>query len=861
MTKSPDLAYKSSQPENPNYPFHVDDPDRHGGCGIAAVASLKGAFSHRIVEQVMRAGVNMEHRGGKIGGQSDGAGIILKPNGEFFKPHISPGMHLPDGEELIVGDVWFMPETGGDTLKLQHQIDGRVIQHGLKSLGWRKVPVESSVLPAHIQKISPEFWQLLMGRGMMTSPQELRKMMYLLRNTLGGEIAGTYFPDFTPDTIVYKNLCNFDQLADVFPDLKDPRFEASAAMMHRRYSTNTVPRFRLAQPFAILAHNGEINTNMANMNAVKDLERALPLFFKVLMRQGSDSANVDRLVELFLAHGVSLPETLRRFMMPPWRDIPHLPEEQKTFYEAVRRSLGNLAVLEGPAAIAAMTGDSLVAILDKMGLRPLRFWETNDGEFGLASEMGAIPLRSEDIRYVRQLGPGQMVMVNLKTGEVVMPDQVEERIRDRSPLNYKTLSTSRILVPEESAQRFEFDGQLASRLSFFGWTKSRKSAVEEMIKNGKEPITSMGYSYPLAVFSENHPPLSKYFKQIIAVVTNPSIDPLREDGAFDLTTYLGSRPKISLEHHGYDVRPQHKFDTPFLTDSELTDITKDVETLDKEHPNVTLIDITFPRGTNDKDGTESMKAALLNVRDKVLEFVNLKKGGIIVLSDRKADENNLPLPSILVSGIVNNSLKDRGLRRNVSIVMDTGEVQEPHDAAVLFAHGVDAVNPYMMWHIAYAGENGDADQSESERVKTLRNALNIGLKRIMSKMGITTLDGYRDSQLFEAVGIDTHVMGYYLPGTSSYLGGIGMEEIYSDIAARCGVAQSELPKNKDVSAYRKDVYCLLQEVARGDDPEAYAKFLAEVRKIGPTYLRDLLKFKDSDSPIAVDEVGSAKEII
>ncbi len=830
--------------------FESEEPSSRGGCGVAATVSINGEDRRDVVEMALEAGRRMEHRGGSIGDRADGAGIMMRPARAFFEQFIEGGRSFPDDEELIVGNVWLLPGMGGDTLRILGDVKDGITSGGFKPVGWRKVPVEEDRLPTAVKESMPDMWQVLMGRGLIPE-DDVDREMYLLRNKMGGALRDVYLPSFVRGTTVYKTLCKFDQLSQVFPDLRDPSFTSSAALVHRRYSTNTVPKHLLVQPFSRLAHNGEINTNRANVNAVEDFERAVRLFFKVLMRQGSDSANLDRMVEFFGANGISLSETLRRFMMPPWRDSLDLDDDVRAYYEGVRRALSNLAVMEGPAAVVAMDGNEVDMVLDKMGLRPMRYMETLDGLLLISSELGACPVDYERISRTGQLNPGELLVADRRKGRVFYPGEVERRIVDETPINFRQLSSSKILVPGASADRYEFRGRLDDRLNYFGWNRDRKTAVLNMIKQGKEPISSMGHGLPLAVLSADRPTLFKFFKQIVAVVTNPSIDPIREEGAFDFTTYLGRRPGISEVRHDYRVYPQYKLESPFVTDSELAGIVD--RSVQPDSPKVARIDMLFEKGD-----PENIKKGLASLRDQVLKLVKTKQAQIIVLSDRNANGDTLPLPSLLAVSVVNKALRESGMRRNVSLLVDTGEVQEAHDSAVLFAHGADAVNPYMMWHIAYSqGKDGERD---SASVSTLRKVLETGLRRIMSKMGITTLDGYRDSQLFEAIGIDPSITAYYLDGTQSHVGGIGLDEIYEDICARA-MGTTGLAQSRDKSAYRKDVYKALQQVARGDDEDAYCKFLEELSRTPPTYLRDLLGFREVEKTVPLEEVADEREII
>lgn len=828
----------------------AESPQSRGGCGVAGVASRDGRARRDVVTLALEAALAMEHRGGRVGDRADGSGILVRTPQAFFEQFIDPDRNIPEDEPIMVGDAWFLPDMSGDYLNLQKAIDQGIHSQGFEPLGWRKVPVNRSALPAEVREGAPRYWQILLGRGLI-SPSRIQRQMYLLRNTLGGSFRSVYFPCFVPGTIAYKNLCSPDRLVDVFPDLDDPLFSSSAAVAHRRYSTNTVPRFVLTQPFSLLCHNGEINTNRANVNAVSDLERALRLFFKVLMRQGSDSANLDRMVELFTSSGVPLAESLRRFMMPPWRDHHEIDDSLRQFYEGCRRALGNLAVMEGPSAVVAIDQETMVACLDKMGLRPLRYLETKDDLFIVSSELGAIGVEPKRIRSTGQLNPGQMIVLDAVAKRVRYPDEVESHIAQHSPANYRDLATRKILSPEPSALRYAFEGDIAKRLGFFGWDPSRKIAVRKMLRDGQEPIQSMGYGRPLAMLFDQPVGLFKYFKQIVAVVTNPPIDPLRERGAFDLTTYLGRRPDISGVRPDYVIHPQYRLESPLLTDSELASMR--ANSTDPAFPKIVRLKTLFKPGSVDHLTTTLSKLA-----ETAHAVAREGRAEILVLSDRDAHAESLPLPSILTVAFINKTLRDNGLRRRISLVVDTGEVQEAHDAAVLFAHGADAINPFMMWHVAY--EQGHAP--ESDEVARLRWVLDSGIRRIMSKMGITTLDGYRDSQLFEVVGINPTISAYYLGGTPSFLGGIGIEEIYQAIVRRTAPKTSAKNRRSRLKpVYRKDVYMALQRVARGEESDAYARYVEEVGKTPKTYLRDLLDLRFEQEPVDTDDVASVDEIV
>ena len=830
----------------------VAHPGR-GGCGVGAVADLTGKASHELVELALRGLSCLEHRGGAIDDTGDGAGLLLSTDRRFFERFIAKGKRIPDDHRLAVG-VMFFPF--GETSNLphwQHEIDATLRKAGLAPLGWRHVPVDESALGEHARVTRRDVWQVILGEGMVAH-EDLAKTMYRVKAVLERQIRDLYVASFSPSTIVYKALATGDQLRRFYRDLENPDLEAEVAVFHRRYSTNTFSNWYLAQVFRTLCHNGEINTIKANRNAVLNLEAELGLG-SMLMQQGSDSADMDRVVEFFVSHDISLPETVCRMMPGVFRDLVNAGPEAVRFQQGVQRALGSLGAWEGPAAVVATDGTYLVGALDRMGLRPLRYAITRSGRLVLGSEIGAIPVAFDDIAETGQLDPGETLAVHLPTRRVLRPREVLDRVVADTPINFAELSEHRLvaLARERAAAAGASDPAPPkpdqAALNLFGWTSERVRTARHVAQTGKEPITSMGYDRPLAPFSAQRPPLTKYMKQIVAVVTNPPLDPIREGSAFDLTTHLGAAPAIHENLPVYEPLPQYKLASPFLTEGQMKTI-RDADSAVR--PRAMVLDATF----DDPDGESSSGAKAVSRRIAELcrtAVAQVKKGAasILVLSDRRATQSTaLPLPMMFATSALHNTLVAEGLRRHAGIVVETGEVQEGHDAAVFIANGADAVHPWLYYQVGLP--HGTAHH--------LVTALEQTLLRVMSKMGICSVDGYRGARLFEAVGIAPDLVEHYLPGITSRLGGLELEDVYDDIRAR-KAAGTRTAREPDVSIYRKEVWNELQATARGLDSAAFGRFLALVERTPPVYLRDLLRLREGDASIPIEEVAPVEEII
>ena len=825
----------------------LDNPGR-GGCGVGAIADPNGP-SRELVDLALEALGCLEHRGGAIADTGDGAGLLLAVHRPFFERFVAHGRRLPEGDALAVGSLFFPHGEAVNAPPIQARIDALLRVHGLAPLGWRRVPVDSNAIGAQARASEREPWQILVGQGMLPAA-ELPRAHFRVKAEIERQFPSIYCASFSPRTVVYKALATGPQLSRYYADLADPLLATDLVVFHRRYSTNTLSNWALAQPFRLLAHNGEINTIKANRSALTSLERELSLS-GLLMQLGSDSADLDRAVELFVSHGVSLPETLLRLMPAAWKELVAADTAEARFSRGVQRALGTIAAWEGPAGLVATDGEVLVAALDRMGLRPLRWLRTTDGRIAVSSELGALPLPFEAIAETGQLDPGEAIAFWPRENKFLTPVELRAQVAKGTRLNTDELAEREIRAPP--APEAALTSPVPERhLALFGWTPDRTRTVRYMATEGKEPVVGMGYDRPLAVFSRSRPPLFRYFKQIVAVVTNPPIDPIREGGAFDMTVHLGPVPTAHEELPVYDPHPQWRLASPVITPGQLQAI-RDSPT----EPRSLTLDATV-------DGPASaraMSARLSELGRAAVKAVRQGAASILIVSDRAAldaETRALPLPMLLAVAAVHNALSQEGLRRACSIVAESGEAQEGHDVCVLLANGATAVCPWLMVQVASSGSA--KDPAAPSAAPKLVKALDGSVRRVMSKMGICSVDGYRGARLFEAVGLAPELVDFYLPGISSRVGGVTLQDLADDVNAR---AQDRLMRRgEDFGTYRKDVWTELQHVAKGADPEAWTKFLRAVEDTPPVYLRDLLRFRDNlEKRLPLEQVEAATAIV
>ncbi len=817
-----------------------------GGCGVGAIADPSGP-SRELIELALAGLGCVEHRGGTIDDTGDGAGLLFTTERSFFERFVSPGKRLPEQDQLGIGVFSFPFGESANVPPLQARIDGLLRRHGLSPLGWRHVPVDASALGARSRQAQRDPWQALIGQGMLPA-SDLSIAYFRVKAEIERQFPAITVVSFSPRTVIYKALATGPQLERYYADLRDPELIADVVLFHRRYSTNTLSNWALTQPFRIIAHNGEINTIKANRSAIASLERELSLG-GVLMQLGSDSADLDRAVELFTSHGVSLPETILRLMPAAWREFAAEDSAEARFSKGVQRALGTIAAWEGPAGIVAYDGQTVVAAVDRMGLRPLRYVRTASGRLIISSEIGAVAVPFEEIAATGQLDPGEVIAFLPKENKFWTPTELRRRVATSTRLNTYELAERELRrVPNISSRPVSAPPE--SLLALFGWTGDRVKTVRHMALEGKEPIVGMGYDRPLALFSQSRPPLSRYFKQIVAVVTNPPIDPIREGGAFDLSVHLGPAPDAHEDLPVYDVHPEWRLDSPILAPDQLAAI-EGASSL----PAAMVLDITCDGPTS----ARSITNALSELGRAAVQAVRAKTATVLILSDRRVrtETGRIPLPILLAVASVHNALTQQGFRRACSVIADSGEVAEGHDIALLIGNGATAVCPWLLVQVGCGPS--EHEPAIADAAPRLLRALDGMLSRVMSKMGICSIDGYRGARLFEAVGISPDLVEFYLPGILSRVGGIDLGDIADDLNARA--QERSIRRPEDQGVYRKEIWQRLQEAARGN-PDAWSRFVRLVEDNPPVYLRDVLRFKQQpERQLPVSEVTDVPELI
>jgi glutamate synthase (ferredoxin) len=886
-------------------------------CGIGGVAAQDGKPSHEVVRKALTALSCMEHRGGVCGDTGDGAGLTVVIPQTFFKEEakrlrLDGARYLKSEDRLAIAVVFIEEDSTPQQERIRQLMRECLSKDDVEFLGIRPVPTHDDVLSGRARRTRPaviEQWLFrVLGEDNRVVEQRLYRARLALRARLHQEGLKAYIPSFSCRLVSYKGLLRSGQLAEFYPDLTDPAFESGIAIFHRRYSTNTFPNWTLAQPFRIICHNGEINTIRTNRNAASAFARAwqppLP-GGELLTPQMSDSASLDEWLEfLVLEQKWSLLRALRISIPPVWdTEADVWGADAFDLFTYYRRTLGSLAAWDGPAGIIGTDGQILVGLVDRMGLRPVRWCADRRGWLYIGSESGVFGLDPKTIVASGQLQPGQMIALDTTTGERLDSHQilarvvreVKEELGDLHELNRR-----QIIIPEgfDYTRQTEdlIEAALADRnwtldhlLQAAGWDFDRAVFVKEMAKLKKEPLSSMGHDRVLTIFSQHHPTLFKYLQQTFAEVTNPPIDPYREGGAMSLTTYIGRGPSLNSPSNGngneLPVR-QMELSSPVISDAIIEEIRQN------EVLGFKLLDATFPLS----GGVEALRASLIALQSSAEKAIH-EGYHVLCISDKEACRRGIyPIPSLLALGAVHQYLCRQGLRQRCSLIVQAGDIQEGHDVCCLVAFGADAVHPYLMLRLVKDGlVFKDPDSKHElrleprEALENLFIALEDTIKKVISKMGITTIEGYRGAQLFEAVGFGPELMEF-LGDFPSRLGGIGLAELVED--ARWRVQQAEkmtvLGRNRDYHAFNAKVRMALREAVKEAHPEPdggggemaytapapppdpqvfhrieikYAKFTELINTRVPTVLRDLFSLQKAQQPLPLEQVQSGLDII
>ncbi|HKI58917.1 MAG TPA: glutamate synthase large subunit [Trueperaceae bacterium] len=852
-------------------------PDERDACGVGFVADSGGRRSHDVLAYALQALHNLKHRGavssdGKTG---DGAGVLTQVPHRLFRRELEErGIYLERDRDLAVG-MFFV---GNDTpyKKIYALVRDEIARSPLKSLMWRDPPHDDAALGAQALARRPIIRQVLLGKPEWLSDDGFERQLYLTRKRIEhrlreAELGRAYVTSFSSRTISYKGLMVADQLPKFYLDLADPDYDTAIAVFHQRYSTNTMPRWSLAQPFRYLAHNGEINTLQGNVNFMRAREPRLTSRIwgtevrdvqPIIEPGGSDSAALDNALELLALSGRDLLHSLMMLVPQAYEEDPDVSPELRGFYD-YHATL--MEPWDGPAALALTDGRFAVAGLDRNGLRPQRYWIHQGGLVVVGSEAGVLPFEESEIVEKGRLGPGRMLAVDTLEGKILRDGEIKNRYALRQP--YREW-VERYRVPLHRLEE-PFDGaawneeHLKRTQKAFGYSSEDYDRLfEPMCFDTAIPVGSMGDDTPLAVLSEQPQQIYRYFKQRFAQVTNPPIDPLRERLVMSLATVVGPRSSM-LEEEPEAARVMH-FRSPIVDEATLRYLKRQKA----------LETATLKTRFRVEDGPEGLERALEGLADEAQAEV---EGGVsvLVLSDRDIDEGWAPVPMLLAVGAVHHRLLLVGRRTKAAIVCEAGEPREDHHYAALIGYGAALIHPYLAFasarHAAGSAKHRDAIPPE-EAVKNYVEAVEKGLLKIMSKMGISTIASYRGAQIFEAVGVHQDVIERYFYGTPSRVGGATLETFGTDVLRLHAEAYGEDPTLTDRGIYRFRkageyhafnplVFKALHKAVRNSDFEAYRAYAAEVDGRPPTALRDLLEPVAAGEPVPLTDVEPVDAIV
>jgi glutamate synthase (NADPH) large chain len=865
-----------------------DPANEHDACGVGFVCNIKNAKSHRIVEQGLELLVRLTHRGavGADPRAGDGAGILVQIPDAFFRTAV--GFDLPPAGRYGVGMV-FLPRDAACRAEVQSIVDGHLAEGGRQLLGWRDVPVDSRVLGESVFSSEPFIRQIFVACPADCTDQDaFERQLFVVRKRIDNAVrtagygqTAHYFASLSSRTIVYKGMFLADQVGGYYQDLHDARFDSALALVHQRFSTNTFPTWNLAHPFRMIAHNGEINTLRGNLNWMaarrhsmasqvlgEDLEKVWPL----IPEGQSDSACFDNALELLVAGGYSLAHAMMMLIPEAWSGNPLMDEQRRAFYEY------HAALMEpwdGPAAVAFTDGRQIGATLDRNGLRPARYLVTDDDLVVMASEMGVLDIPEERIVRKWRLQPGKMFLIDLEQGRIIDDLELKAGLAGAKPYQAwldRTQIRLRELPPDIGPMAPGAE-TLLDRQQAFGYTQEDiKFLMTPMAVTGQEAVGSMGADNPIAVLSNKPKPLFNYFKQNFAQVTNPPIDPIREELVMSLVSLIGPRPNLlGIEDAGTHLRLE--VDHPVLTNTDLARI-RHIE----DHTGGAFRTKTISICYAVEQGAAGMKPAVAALCAAAERAV--RDGyNILVLSDRATDADHIPIPVLLATAAVHHHLVCMGLRTESGLVVETGAVREVHHFAVLAGYGAEAINPYLAFDTLSAIGPRLAERiTEAELHKRYIKSVCKGLLKVMSKMGISTYQSYCGAQIFDAVGLAGDFVDAYFTGTASRIGGVGLREIAEE-AARCHrdafganpIYQTALDVGGDYAfrirgeahAWTPESIGKLQHAARANDWKTYEEFSRAINDQSERLLtlRGLFELDLDRDPVPLDEVEPAREIV
>ncbi len=860
-----------------------DPRNEHDACGLSFIADLHGRASHDVVQRGLRALTCLQHRGATNAepNTGDGAGILLQIPHRLFADEVEG---LPEAGAYAVG-IGFLPADAAQNRAARSAVEAIVAEEGLRTVAWRDVPVEPATLGNQALDVMPSFVQLFISSPEGLSGIELDREAYLVRKRIEHELpeAGlhTYFASLSARTIVYKGMLTTPQLSEFFPDLTDERVESAVALVHSRFSTNTFPSWPLAHPYRFVAHNGEINTVMGNRNWMRAREAMLASphwgervekLFPICTPDASDTASFDEALELLHLGGYSLPHAVLMMIPEAWEKNATMSAQEKEFY---RFHSALMEPWDGPASVAFTDGTVIGAVLDRNGLRPSRYWVTDDGIVAMASEVGVLDVDPAKVVKKGRLEPGRMFLVDTTEGRIIADDEIKSTLAAAQPYGEWNKNFLRLGdLPERDIAHPVHD-EIVPQLVANGYTQEElELLVEPMVRSGGEAIGSMGTDTPLAVLSNRPRQLFDYFKQLFAQVTNPPLDSIREEVVTSARTTLG--PESNILEPGPDSCQQLGLPYPVITRDELTQIIHA-----NDEGKFPQLKVALIRGRyNVAEGGQGLRAALAVVREQATKAV-ADGATVIVLSNRDATADLAPIPSLLLTGAVHHHLVREKTRTHVGLIVDAADAREVHHFALLLGYGAAAICPSVTFE---AIEDRIAwDQSSADPHTAMYNyvrAASKGVVKVMSKMGISTVASYTGAQIFEAVGLGHQLVDEYFTGTTSKLGGIGLDEIAAECLIRHRRAFPERPeqvahrelefggeyqwrREGEFHLFNPETVFKLQHATRQKRYDTYKEYTALVDEQSEQLatLRGLFKLKPAAEPVPIDEVEPISEIV
>jgi glutamate synthase (NADPH) large chain len=859
----------------------------HANCGAGFICSLKGEKTHDIIHKALEILVKLTHRGavsadGKTG---DGAGLMIDIPFDFFKEDCSD-LNLPEPGEYAVGMV-FLPNAKDQRVKCIQKLEEAVKGQGLSLLGWREVPVDKSVPGRTAAETEPYIAQIFIGKGEQTLDElQFKIKLFVARKLSERQVRESelseknyfYLPSLSTKTLIYKGLLLPEDMELYYKDLQNPKVVTRLALVHQRFSTNTFPTWDLAQPFRYMCHNGEINTLRGNINRTRareelfksdmfgeDIQKILP----VIIDGKSDSATMDMVVELLLMTGRSLPEVMMMMVPEAWEKHQDMPEYKKAFYEYMSSIM---EPWDGPASVPFTDGHYIGALLDRNGLRPSRYTVTKDGWLIMSSETGVVQIEPENVDHHGRLEPGKMFLVDMEEGRIIGDEEVKKQISEAHPyrqwlednqLHFRDIPYRKEELPVEA-----IDSKIRQRA--FGYTQEDlKKLILPMAQLGKEGIGSMGTDTPLAVLSNRPQLLYNYFQQLFAQVTNPPLDGIREELVTDLSLTIGSDHNVFS--HGAEHCRKLRIQNPVLCNEDIAKL----KNLDKPDLKSKVLPILYSVNSGVKGLEKALDQLIVDAGKAVEEGYT-----ILILSDRGVNAEMAPIPALLAASGLHHGLTRNRRRSSCEIVLETAEAREVHHFAMLFGYGVTGINPYLAFEVLEEMilEGFIKGLSHDDAVANYVKAVGLGVNKVMTKIGISTLNSYRGSQIFEAVGLKKELVNKYFTNTASRIGGIGLAEIEQEIVAR---HQQGFPKvdvankidldvggdyqwrrNGERHMFNPLTVAKLQQSVRQESPESYKEYAQMINDQSEKLMtiRGMFKFVNKKS-IPLDEVEPWTDIV